>query len=217
MNTIFEYYSSVVGGLMKYLLSNSRAFTVSIRSCRTVVLPLFFCGLLLGCDSHSASVENSEAVTKTAVMTQTITDEVETTDTTMQEDESAPSLLEAANANDEKLQTARSPMIAEKRDDSALQATLIGDYIGMLPCSSCDGITLSLNLYADGSIKKTSDYKNPQTPPLSLVENGIYRQDDNIITIVYEDKEIETYIIKDNHLIIMENKTPNADYTLSRK
>ena len=51
-----------------------------------------------------------------------------------------------------------------------------------------------------------------------ITESGVYRQDDDLITIVYEKKNIETYQIQDNHLIMMdENKNPDEDYALSRQ
>lgn len=47
-----------------------------------------------------------------------------------------------------------------------------------------------------------------------LFEPGVYRQDNDMITIVYEDKNIEAYHIQDNHLVLMdEHKKPNNDYT----
>lgn len=102
--------------------------------------------------------------------------------------------------------------------NSALQATLMGDYGGMVPCNSCDSTDITLNLFADGSVLKTSIYNNPETPRLPLIESGVYRQDNDTITIVYEEKNIEAYDIQDNHLVLMdEYKNPNNDYTLSRK
>ena len=109
-------------------------------------------------------------------------------------------------------------MISESNNDSALQATLMGDYGGMVPCSSCDNIDVTLNLFADGSVLKTSIYNSPETPRSPLFESGIYRQDNDTITIVYESKNIETYHIQDNHLVMIdEYKKPDNDYTLSRK
>ena len=101
---------------------------------------------------------------------------------------------------------------------SSLQATLIGDYGGMLPCSFCDSIDITLNLFADGSVLKTSLYNNPSQPKVPTIESGIYRQDNDLITIVYEQENIETYRIQDNHLILMDNdKQLDDDYVLSRK
>ena len=94
----------------------------------------------------------------------------------------------------------------------------MGDYGGIVPCASCDNIDITLNLFADGSVLKTSVFNDeePTNPP--LLESGVYRQDDNKITIVYENKNIETYQIRDNHLIMMDaDKNPNDDYTLSRR
>ena len=84
--------------------------------------------------------------------------------------------------------------------------------------SSCDNIEVTLNLFADGSVLKTSVFNDaaPTVPP--LLESGVYRQDDDKITIVYERKNIETYKISDNHLIMMDTDANlNDDYTLSRK
>jgi uncharacterized lipoprotein NlpE involved in copper resistance len=94
----------------------------------------------------------------------------------------------------------------------------MGDYGGIVPCVSCGSIDVTLNLFADGSVSKTSIYNNPESPRAPLLESGIYRQDNDTITIVYEEKKIETYHIQDNHLILMdEEKNPNNDYILSRK
>lgn len=112
----------------------------------------------------------------------------------------------------------RTSTMSERRVDSTLQATLIGDYKGMLPCSFCDGINMTLNLLSDGSVLKTSIYENPEMPKAPLMESGVYRQDDHTITVVYDDKDIEMYRIENNHLIMLDdNKKPNPDYTLSRK
>ncbi|MGP4849179.1 hypothetical protein ACTXGQ_34100, partial [Marinobacter sp. 1Y8] len=73
-------------------------------------------------------------------------------------------------------------------------------------------------LFADGSVLKASYYHNPEKPKTPLLESGIYRQDNDKITIVYEGKNIETYHIQDNHLIrIDEHDNLEDDYTLSRK
>ncbi|WP_227679561.1 copper resistance protein NlpE N-terminal domain-containing protein [Psychrobacter sp. Pi2-51] len=127
------------------------------------------------------------------------------------------SLISAAQPTDDT--HARSvPMISESNNDSALQATLMGDYGGMVPCSSCDNIDITLNLFADGSVLKKSLYNNAEPPRQPLLESGIYRQDNDTITIVYESKNIETYHIQDNHLVMIdEYKKPDNDYTLSRK
>ena len=108
-------------------------------------------------------------------------------------------------------------MISEHRNNT-LQATLIGDYVGMLPCASCDSIAVTLNLFSDGSVLKTSIYDNPETPQVPIAESGIYRQDNDTITTVYEQDHIETYRIQDKHLVMMDDdKVPNADYMLSRE
>lgn len=135
----------------------------------------------------------------------------------IESDDAGQSLIAAAKIGDN-AQSRRTPMISGNSTDSALQATLIGDYVGMMPCPSCDGIAVTLNLFSDGSVLKTNIYMNPEAPQAPLIESGIYRQDNTTITIVYEDKDIETYDIQDNHLVMMAaDETPDADYTLSRE
>ena len=113
--------------------------------------------------------------------------------------------------------TPRSPMISSS-SDSMLQATLMGNYGGVVPCSTCGSTNVTLNLFADGSVLKTSVFNEAETPQPMLTESGVYRQDDDLITIVYEKKNIETYQIQDNHLIMMdENKDPDENYALSRQ
>lgn len=114
--------------------------------------------------------------------------------------------------------TSRSPMISSSSSDSMLQATLMGNYGGVVPCSTCSSTNVTLNLFADGSVLKTSVFNEAETPQPMITESGVYRQDDDLITIVYEKKNIETYQIQDNHLIMMdENKNPDEDYALSRQ
>lgn len=127
------------------------------------------------------------------------------------------SLIAAAQSTND-LHTRQSLLNSESPSNSTLQATLMGDYGGMVPCQSCANIDVTLNLFADGSVLKTSIYNQPEKPQAPLIESGIYRQDNNTITIVYEAKNIETYHIQDNHLILMdEDKKSNNDYILSRK
>ena len=207
---------------MKYFQSSLMViptFTLTKKSCGQLLLSLFFGTLLLGCNSQSASTANSDGKTTFDADNEVAQkSDIETsTATAQQDDDEGASLMDAAKSNNsDKKRSA--PMIAEKRDDSALQATLIGDYTGMLSCSTCDGITWNLNLRSDGTVKKTSVYSSPHTPQPSLVESGVYRQDDHIITIVYDEENIETYTIQDNHLVKLDaNKKLDADYTLSRK
>jgi uncharacterized lipoprotein NlpE involved in copper resistance len=126
------------------------------------------------------------------------------------------SLIAAAQSN--KNTYADSSMERSEAKSSMLQATLMGDYGGMVSCIDCDSIDVTLNLFADGSVLKSSYYHNPEKPKTPLLESGIYRQDNDKITIVYEGKNIETYHIQDNHLIrIDEHDNLEDDYTLSRK
>ena len=214
------------------ILTNSIRVTTS--SCRIgrlgLLLPLSFCVLLIGCDAQSSSSPalNGSVNSKNpsdSLMQSFTSDDTSAPSTASTanvdesiegEDEGQP-LIAIAKTNDSN-RARRAPMISAKNTDSTLQATLIGDYSGMLPCSFCDGIALTLNLFADGSVLKTSIYENPESPRLPLTESGVYRQDDNRIIIVYGDKRLESYRIQDNHLIMLdENKMPDADYTLSSK
>lgn len=213
---------SPVGVTMNYSLPVFSTYSLSIRPSE-LMLSFFISIVLLGCDSRSASTDTFETkddsqTTTKIVIDEQIEDDIPKDESAATEQEGeALSLLQAAK-NDEALQKTNSPMIAEKNDSSALQATLIGDYTGMLPCSSCDSIMLTLNLYSDGSVQKTSIYENSPTVQPPQTTSGIYRQDDNKITIVYENKAIDTYLIDDNHLVMMDdNNNPDANYTLSRK
>lgn len=185
--------------------------------------------ILSGCDGASSTADNSANQTapfdsaehtdlqNAAKLPKDSDSSHADSDNEMTGMDDSQSALAAAKIGD-KAYTRRAPMIAGARDDSTLQATLMGDYGGMLPCSSCDNIDITLNLFADGSVLKTSIYNNPDSPQVPLVEPGIYRQDGNTITIVYEKNNIESYRIQDNHLVMMDqNKNLNVDYTLSRK
>lgn len=204
---------------MKYFwsaLSLTPTLALTKQSCGRLLLSVSLCLLVLGCNSQSASTTNPEDKTTPDSEVAHITATAENT-TTAPKDDEGTSLIDAAK-NNQGSRKRSSPMIAEKRPNSALQATLIGDYMGMLPCSTCDGITLTLNLRADGTVEKTSVYSNSKTSQPPLIESGIYRQDNNIITVVYDEENIETYAIQDNHLVRLDvNKRPDADYTLSRK
>ena len=185
-------------------------------------LAALLCLPLLGCNSPSttttksensladeqAVIEEQELDIKSATVHSEIIDE---------DEDRGTSLIDSAKADDSEPEQ-RSPMIAEKRADSTLQATLIGNYIGIIPCVTCDEITLTLNLHSDGTVKQTSIYENPQTPQPPLVETGVYRQDNDMITIVYDKENIDSYRIQHNHLVMVDaNKNPNPDYTLSRR
>lgn len=189
------------------------------------LLALPLCLLLMSCDSASSSMTANNKTTPGAPAT----DSAASPD--WQDDDAQKHLAneaadEANNAEGQSLIAAanlydnshRAPMISASGNDSTLQATLMGDYGGVVPCASCDNIDITLNLFADGSVLKTSVFhdEEPTNPP--LLESGVYRQDDDKITIVYERKNIETYKISDNHLIMMDaDANPNDDYTLSRK
>lgn len=196
--------------------------------CRQLLL-VALCSLpLLGCNNQPASNADNDTKSEnnsiseqalkeetSSLSASTALEEASNDSATSVEDEGT-SLMDSARTDDIQ-EKRRSPMIAEKRASSALQATLIGNYIGILPCSNCDEITLTLNLHSDGTVKQTSVYENPKTARSPLVEAGVYRQDDDMITIVYNKKNIDSYHIQDNHLVMLDkNKNPDPDYTLSR-
>lgn len=206
---------------MIYLTSIfSTTFSI-VRRSRRSLLAVPICLLLLGCDS-SSSTTNKGMSTKVALVDNMENSAQRNTadasqDNDLEDADASQSLIDAAQTNDDAY-TRRSPMISEPNNNSALQATLMGDYGGMVPCSSCDSIDITLNLFADGSVLKTSFYNNAEPPRQPLLESGIYRQDNDTITIVYESKKIETYHIQNNHLVMLdEHKNLDDDYTLSRK
>jgi hypothetical protein len=187
-----------------------------------LLLALTFGALLSACDSDSSAANKQQELSTKQFIAQD-NDEPSATDSqppanpSADDDNEGESLISAANPAN-KAQSRRSPMISETPNDSMLQATLIGDYVSMQPCPFCDGIAVTLNLFADGSALKTSVYENSTSAKVPLVESGVYRQDSDMITIVYQDKSIETYAIQDNHLLMLNtDSTPDADYTLSRK
>lgn len=188
-----------------------------------LVLPL--CVLLVGCDSTSsnhdkgvttkiAPIDYVEDNSSQVAAENLVESNLLSADSKLDIVAEGQSLIAAAQSSNDVHQS----LAYSKLNDSALQATLMGDYGGMVPCNSCDSTDITLNLFADGSVLKTSIYNNPKTPRVPLIESGVYRQDNDTITIVYEDKNIEAYHIQDNHLVLMdEYKNPNNDYTLSRK
>lgn len=222
---------------MIYSAPVSASLIITIRRCGRLLLPLSFCVALFGCDNPDASTPtiNDEVLSQpapsdtpkkldtTAPVSQAedpdelIKTEKVAADADTYEDEDEGQSLMAAAKFDDSTTSRRAPMISEQHPNT-LQATLIGDYVGMLPCASCDSIAVTLNLFSDGSVLKTSIYDNPEMPPVPIAESGIYRQDNDTITIVYEKDHIEIYRILDNHLVMLDsNKEPDADYTLSRK
>ena len=188
---------------------------------KKLLLALSVCLLLLGCSNQAApnaSADNDlagEQVVSEKQLSSDMTTAREAAIDGDEEDEGA-SLMDSAKTGDsEKKQ--RSPMIAEKRADSALQATLIGNYTGVIPCATCDELTLTLNLYSDGTVKQTSVYENSEIALSPLIEMGVYRQDNDMITVVYDQENIDNYRIQGNHLIMLDaNKQSLTDYTLSR-
>ncbi len=200
--------------------------TVVRRFSRSLLMvPL--CIFLIGCDSASSS-DNKEILTEVAsadalpdATVQNLAGNLQDSSGTQPDADSdviaeGQSLIAAAQSTNDL--HARQSLSNSESPSSTLQATLMGDYGGMVPCKSCANIDVTLNLFADGSVLKTSIYNQPEKPQAPLVESGIYRQDNNTITIVYEAKNIETYHIQDNHLILMdEDKKSNNDYILSRK
>ena len=189
------------------------------------LLALPLCVLLIGCDSTSsnhdkgvttkiAPIDYVEDNSSQVAAENLVESNLLSADSKLDIVAEGQSLIAAAQSSNDVHQS----LAYSKLNDSALQATLMGDYGGMVPCNSCDSTDITLNLFADGSVLKTSIYNNPKTPRVPLIESGVYRQDNDTITIVYEDKNIEPYHIQDNHLVLMdEYKNPNNDYTLSRK
>ena len=212
-----------VGKIMIYSFSKFATTTAhcGFRSTLKLLLPLSFCALLAGCDSHSSTPSTDKRMMIASKQSDAIAAEQETIDpnsnsdgTSSEEDES---LISTAKS-DRKSSVDRPSSDATTINDSQMQATLIGDYKGVMPCSFCSSTEVLLNLFADGSVVKTSIYDNPKEPTDSLIENGIYRQDDDKITIVYDDQRIESYIIQNNHLVLLDdNNIADDDYTLSRQ
>lgn len=196
-----------------------------IRRYGRFLLALPFCLVLISCDNASSNTDQgmtNEVIPVDGSESPDVANSLsESSDGSQDSDNEqdiaeGQSLIAAAQPSNESNTYQTQPN--SKPPSSALQATLMGDYGGMVPCASCDNIDVTLNLFADGSVLKTSIYNNPKTPRSPILESGIYRQDNNKITIVYQQKQIETYSIQDNHLILMdENKSPDNDYTLSRK
>ena len=231
LGTLLSSQRGKCGSSLAFSLSKSFLYKFSFTKCSLCVLTML-CLSLTGCDSGSAasslgmgtranhditniSVKNAEVSnprTDTDLRTSNTPDD---SDNVLTNDSAGQSLMSIASTD---ASVQRSPMISAPGTDSTLQATLIGDYKGMLPCESCDGINMTLNLLADGSAIKTNIYENPVTPTAPLIESGVYRQDDDTIIVVYDDKNIEMYRIENNHLIMLdEYKKPDPDYTLSRK
>lgn len=191
------------------------------RTALKLLLPLSFCALLLGCDSHSSSPDSDKKITvantdseqrDAAALEQNIEDKALNSDNNSEESES---LITAAKSE---RKSAAGGALTDAESANKMQATLIGDYTGIVPCSFCSSTQVLLNLFADGSVVKTSAYNNPEKPTASLTENGIYRQDNDTITIVYDDQRIESYLIQNNHLALLnDDEVVDTGYTLSRQ
>ena len=196
----------------------------TLRRCMRLLLALPVCIALASCDSASSSANNKNtqgAPINSTASAASNNDEAllnESDNKGLAEGNSDPEGQPLMAASRSTESTSRSPMISAPNSDSMLQATLMGDYGGVVPCSSCTSTNVTLNLFADGSVLKTSVFNQPETPQPPMVEPGVYRQDNDMITIVYQKKNIETYQIQDNHLIMMdEHKNPDEDYALSRQ
>ncbi len=213
---------------MIYFAPTHANLNVVIRRFSRSLLVLPLCMVLTSCDSASSN-DNRSMNTKVALSdssnnadTQNVTQNLQDTDNDPSEDElkeeEGQSLIAAAQSMSD-AQANQSLMSSESNSrSSTLQATLMGDYGGMVPCEFCDCTGVTLNLFADGTVLKTSVYHNPESPRVPLTEPGVYRQDNDTITIVYEAKNIETYHIQDNHLLLIDDdNNPNTDYILSRQ
>lgn len=211
-------------------LAPVRATTCTVmRRWGPSLLAIPLCVLLIGCDSASSNADQN-MMTKAAFV-----DSSEASDQQITPEETESDGASEANVGDESNESEEGQSLIAAAQSShdghthpltmhsesngnALQATLMGDYGGMVPCVDCDSIDVTLNLFADGSVLKTSNYHDSERSRAPLLESGVYRQDKDKITIVYEDKHIESYYIQDNHLILIdEQKNLNNDYTLSRK
>lgn len=203
--------------MMIYFSPTLIDMTTPLKRARGVLLALSACALMLGCDSHSTPFDES-TVTQSSIENNVKSSQENVTDEADIESSDAGESLIASAKPSVRSNAKRAPMIAESDENSSMRATLIGDYFGMLPCDTCETVKVTLNLFADSTVLKTSIYQNPETPKVPLVESGIYRQDNNEITIVYSDQRIESYRIQNSHLVLLDDdKTPNTDYTLSLK
>lgn len=202
------------------------------RMTQSIGRPILFLSLaaifgagLNGCDSQSATFSMIDAPAQDVVATEAETPKTDVAvsapavksarSVDSATESGGQSLLEAAKIDDSSpKQTAK----AETLSENTLHATLIGDFEGMIPCSFCEGITVTLNLFSDGSVIKTSVFEAPEMPKAPLSEAGVYRQDNNNIIIAYDDKSLESFEIQDNHLVMLgKDKKPNADYILARQ
>lgn len=183
---------------------------------------------MIGCDSASSNTEK-DISTKVATAAEVKEADQQSTEQIPQETASpsasdeisateGQSLIAAAQSSNDSYAPPSSSNDSTSSSYSSLEATLMGDYGGMVPCPSCDSIDVTLNLFSDGSVRKTSIYHNAAGAREPLYQSGIYRQDNDKITIVYDNENLEIYHIQDNHLVLMgADDTPDNDYTLSLK
>lgn len=209
---------------MIYLASVHSTTLTIVKRWRPALFVASLCALIVGCDSASSNTDKDMVSTFAATSPEPQDNSQALQDENIElasEDETSEmvegqSLIVAAQSN--KNSYTDSSMERSEANSNMLQATLMGDYGGMVSCSDCDSIDVTLNLFADGSVLKASNYHNSKESKAPLLESGVYRQDNDKITIVYESKNIETYHIQDNHLIRMdEYDNLDNDYTLSRK
>ena len=209
-------------------LASIRSTTSAVSRWRLSILAVPLCVLLVGCDSASSNADQDMMTKMASVDTvdqSDLSNRLQSSDASQADFENSSnldeltegqSLIAAAQSNNDTYKP--SSATPSEPQSSMLQATLMGDYGGMVPCRDCDSIDITLNLFADGSVLKASSYHNPERPRTPLLESGIYRQDNDKITIVYESKNIETYQIQDNHLVLLDKQdNPDNDYTLSRQ
>ncbi|WP_227686408.1 copper resistance protein NlpE N-terminal domain-containing protein [Psychrobacter sp. NG27] len=203
-------------------LASIRSITSAVSRWHLSILAVPLCVLLVGCDSASSNADQ-EMMTKMASVEQNdLSNSLQSSDGSQSDSDNldevteGQSLIAAAQFSNDAYKPSSATQSESK--SSMLQATLMGDYGGMVPCIDCDSIDITLNLFADGSVLKSSSYHNTERPRKPLLESGIYRQDNDKITIVYENKNIEAYQIQDNHLVLLDKQdNPDNDYTLSRQ
>ncbi|MGP4951686.1 copper resistance protein NlpE N-terminal domain-containing protein [uncultured Psychrobacter sp.] len=205
---------------MKFMMTS-----LSITTMRRfwLVLPALAITIVSCDNSHSSSTSNNAVSSKVSAFINAQDDGDDVAVITNSNDESE---FDYETDSVEVVEEGQSLIAAAKPDEAqsslpssnTLQATLMGDYGGIIPCTFCDYIEVTLNLFADGSVVKTSVYNNPKLARVPLVESGIYRQDDDKITIAYDNQHTESYHIEDNHLLMIDkNKNIDVNHALSRQ
>lgn len=219
---LLKFCFSAIGINMIYFSSKYSMVTTkdSPHLSLKILIPISLCALLLGCDSHSSSpstsIDKSMLAATNSENSTNKNPEKAIEDQNLESVEAKGESLIMAAKSDKKSSSSHSLSDSSSTPTSQMQATLIGDYVGVMPCSFCDSTQVLLNLFSDGLAVKTSVYNNPKQPRAALTENGIYRQDNDTITIVYDDQRIESYLIQNNHLVFLDdNKVADSDYTLS--